>query len=185
MPRLRMLSCWAIALLVAVGCNQNSQQQPSAATPPSTAPQTAAAAAAQARLKAITGGNTKSPACALFTEQEIQLMLGAPVSAGETTGPLGTMCRWGGSADENAYFDIQLIDDVRYWAKRSGDPEYQKLDGIAKEAFVVKDFDGGYAAYALTDKQIVSIGMRGGSSSRDAAVAALRTVLDRLAKNNK
>ena len=27
--------------------------------------------------------------------------------------------------------------------------------------------------------------MRGGSSSRDAATAALRTVLDRLAKNNK
>jgi hypothetical protein len=184
MPRLRMSSCWAIVLLTAAGCNQNAQQQPSTANPQAAPPQNVAADA-QARLKAITGGNTKSPACALFTQQEIQLMLGAPVSPGETTGPLGTMCTWTGSADENARFDIQLIDDVRYWAKRSGDPEYQKLDGIAKEAFVVKDFDGGYAAYALTDKQIVSIGMRGGSSSRDAAVAGLRTVLDRLAKNNK
>ena len=90
---------------------------------------------------------------------------------------------WTGIADPEAHFEIQIIDDIQYWGKRSGDPGYEKLDGIGKEAFVVNGlFGSGFDAQAVTDKQIIAIGMKGGSAGRDAAVAALRTVVERISK---
>lgn len=138
---------------------------------------------AQARTTAITGAGKQCPACTMFTNADAELMLGAPVGPGETTGPLGTMCKWTSTSAPDTYLEIQIIDDVNYWAKRSLDPGYQPLDGIAKEAFVVPGLFGrGFDAQALTDKQVIAVGMNGGSASREAAVAALRTVVDRINK---
>ena len=173
-----------IVVLVALfitGCDATADPQPKPATADAKA-----LADAQAHAKAITGGGKQAPACALFTQQEISLMLGAPVSPGETTGPLGTMCQWTGSADPEVHFEIQIIDDISYWGKRSGDPGYEKIAGIGNEAFVVNGLLGsGFDAQAVTDKQIIAIGMTGGSASRDAAVSALRTVVDRISKAGK
>lgn len=171
-----------IAALLITGCSAepDKPQSQSQASPEK------ALAEAEAHAKAITGNGKQCPACTMFTPADVELMLGAPVTAGETTGPLGTMCKWSGASDPETFFEIQIIDDVHYWAKRSLDPGYEKLDGIAKEAFVVPGLFGrGFDAHALTDKQIIAVGMNGGSASRDAAVAALRTVLERINKAGK
>jgi hypothetical protein len=187
----RSLITFAVsALATCFGC-MNSQQQPQ---PAAAAPQTAqeqkpvsepeALAKAKEAEKALKVGGKVSPICSMFTQQEVELMYGARVKPGETAGPLGSACQWN-AAEGDGYFQIQIIDDVKYWGKQSLVPGYEELTGIGKEAFVVPEFGDGYTAQALTDKQIIAVGMRGGATSRDAAVGALKTVLERLQKSAK
>lgn len=169
MPRLRISIFCAFPMLIALGCIQNGQPQPSAAD-------------AKAGPKA-SDADKKCAACALLTEQDVQLMLGARVSPGKTN---DTTCKWTGADDDKTYLSIRIDDDTHYWpTDLSTFPEYQEAKGVGKKAFAFRYRDGGYAGMALTEKQVVMIIMRGGSSSRDAAIDSLRTVLDRLAKNNK
>jgi hypothetical protein len=184
-----MKTCALCALLACVGCTNTQQQQTPAATQqvaqdPNPISETEALAKAKELEKAIKGGGKVSPICSMFTQQEVELMYGAHLKTGETAGPLGTACQWN-SAEGDGYFQIQIIDDVKYWAKQSLVPGYEELKGVGKEAFVVPEFGDGYTAQAVTDKQIVAIGMRGGATSRDAAVGALKTVLERLQKSGK
>jgi hypothetical protein len=173
MPRTRMSTFCAIATLLALGCNLQPQQQSS---------KTESKTDTKAEPKA-NDADKKCAACALFTEQDVQLMLGARVSPGKTN---DTTCKWTVADDDKTYLSIRIDDDTHYWpTDLSTFPEYQEAKGVGKKAFAFRYRDGGYAGMALTEKQVVMIIMRGGSSSRDAATAALRTVLDRLAKNNK
>ena len=159
-----------VLLLISIGCSQNAPtqgqaqqhqgQQPAQSSGQLT--ESEALAKAKELEKALKGGGKVSPICSMFTQQEVELMYGDHLKPGETAGPLGTACQWN-AADGEGYFQIQIIDDVKYWGKQSLSPGYEELKGIAKEAFVVPEFGDGFTAQAVTEKQIVAIGMRGGS----------------------
>lgn len=163
----------SLFIVIAIGCSKSPEPK---------LPE--AVAEAQALAKAISGSDKPSPICAMFTPAEIELMLGMPVKPGETAGPLGTGCQWNASTGEGGFLQISVIDELKMWAKQSLSPGYEHLPGVAKDAFVVPELNG-YVAQALTDDHIVAIAMTGGSTSRDAAVGALKTVLERLQKKPK
>ena len=173
--------------MLPLGCSEDAatpgpvQQQ---AQPTAPASQSDTLAKAKELEKAIKGGGKLSPICSMFTQQEVELMYGARLKPGQTAGPLGSACQWD-AAEGEGYFQIQIIDDVKYWGKQSLVPGYEELKGVAKEAFVVPEFGDGYSAQAVTDKQIIAVSMRGGATSRDAAVGALKTVIERLQKSGK
>jgi hypothetical protein len=192
-PQIAFRSLITIALGALVACfgcaNSQQQPQPAEATAQTASdqkpvPESETLTKAKEADKATKGGGKVSPICSMFTQQEVELMYGARVKPGETAGPLGSACQWN-AAEGEGYFQIQIIDDVKYWGKQSLVPGYEELKGIGKEAFVVPEFGEGYTAQALTDKQIIAIGMRGGATSRDAAVGALKTVLERLQRSGK
>ena len=181
----RSLGCIAL-LILPLGCSQNAATPGAAqqAQPAAPASKSDDLAKGKDLEKAIQGGSKSSPICSMFTQQEVELMYGAHLKPGETAGPLGSACQWN-AAEGDGYFQIQIINDVKYWAKQTLAPGYEELKGIGKEAFVVPEFGDGYNAQALTEKQIVAVGMRGGATSRDAAVGALKTVVERLQKSGK
>jgi hypothetical protein len=186
MAKYQTSACIFTLLTFALGCDQNAatpgsaQPQPTQSAP--AVSESEALAKAKEAEKSLKGGGKVSPICSMFTQQEVELMYGAHVKPGETAGPLGSACQWN-AAEGDGYFQIQIIDDVKYWGKQSLVPGYEELKGIGKEAFVVPEFGEGYTAQAVTDKQIIAVGMRGGATSRDAAVGALKTVLERLQKS--
>jgi hypothetical protein len=122
---------------------------------------------------------TSEGLCSLFTREEIQELLGTPVEAGDVAGPLGTACQWNGSADDSAYAQIQVLRDTSYWEKPSLAKDYETLDGIGREAFVVPEM-GGWRAGALTDAAVIMVSVNGGTVNRDTAVQFLRSGLERL-----
>ena len=85
----------------------------------------------------------------------------------------------GSTSDMAIYAQIQVIKDTSYWNRPTMAAGYEALSGIGKEAYVVPEA-GGWSAGALTDTAVVIVAVNGGTSDRAAAVAFLRTVLERL-----
>jgi hypothetical protein len=117
--------------------------------------------------------------CALLSEQEAAAVLGQPVKPGVIAGPLGTACQWDARKDDDAWVQVQVIDDPGYWSKPSLAPGFQRVPGIGREAYVVPEF-GGWAAGALLEARLAVVSVAGGSSTRDRAVGLLQTVVSRL-----
>ena len=80
---------------------------------------------------------------------------------------------------DDAWVQVQVIDDPGYWSKPSLAHGFQRVPGIGKEAYVVPEF-GGWAAGALLEARLAVVSVAGGSSTRDRAVGLLQTVVSRL-----
>jgi hypothetical protein len=117
--------------------------------------------------------------CSLFAAAEIGRMLGRAMSEAQVSGPLDTVCQWESPTDEEAYAQVQVIDDTQYWETRSGVRGYETHPDVAHEAFTAPEL-GGWVAGALTDSRVVFISVNGGNSSRELALEMLRTALRRL-----
>jgi hypothetical protein len=151
----------------------------SAAASPETAASADAAASPDSATGAIAASADSSPLCGLFTAQEIEATLGAPVGAGSVAGPLGTACQWNGSSSDATYAQIQVIEDESYWSAPTLGEGYEELSGIGQEAYVIPEL-GGWTAGALTDKGIVAVALNGGTASHDSVIQFLRDVIARL-----
>lgn len=171
--------CLLLLALTLAGCSS----QPAATTATASSQAATASSDAAASSAAASGSNAASAPtselCALFTTQEIEGILGAPVGAGAVAGPLDTACQWSGSGSGATYAQIQVIDDPRYWAAPKLGEGYEELSDISNEAYVIPEL-GGWTASTLTDSGIVAVGLADGSASGDSTVQFLRTVLERL-----
>ncbi|MBS0641303.1 MAG: hypothetical protein JSS43_15625 [Proteobacteria bacterium] len=126
---------------------------------------------------ALSPAYAENDRCALLTRQEAASILGMPVSPGKTAGPAASACQF--DNDDDGYVQVQVIDDPRYWSPPKLAPDFRKVTGIGKEAYVVPEM-GGWTAGALLEGRLAVVSLSGGKSSADAAVNLLRTVVGRL-----
>jgi hypothetical protein len=120
-----------------------------------------------------------SPACRLFTRQEISSLLALPVGDGEVAGPLGTSCQWDATSDDASYVQVQIIPGHDYWTNPTRASGYEAVSGIGSEAYVHPEL-GGWTAGALTDTAVAAVSLAGGAASGETAVRLLRMLVERM-----
>jgi hypothetical protein len=175
------IACLAIVALVMAGCAGSSGQSgapgPSARIADATA---AAAPTANPPVAAVspagTPGGPANAYCSLFTVDEVQVILGAPVGTGGTAAG-GTGCQWAGQAG-GTYLQIQAIDDPSYYVEQTGADGFEEVPGIGLAAFVVPEL-GGWAAQAQTGSATYAVAVNGGTSTKQTAISLLRTLIER------
>lgn len=152
------LSAAAVVLLALLGtaCAREPAPSPSAAT-----------AIAVASPEVPTG------ACRLLTIAEVAAAVGAPVDAGEVTGPLESMCSWGIRDGSDRSVRLQLV-PREYWEDGARQPGGESLDGVGEKAFVGPWLDDQRAG-ALTPAGALFVM----SPLRDASLALLRLAVPR------
>lgn len=122
----------------------------------------------------LTGAGAQSPACKMFTRNEIAAAYGAAVAEGETSGPLGSGCSWALKSGNYQSVMVQLV-PRDYWEDGTEQPGGEALAGIGEKAFVGPWLDD-HRAGALTEKGAVYVM----SPKREASVALLRQAADRM-----
>ncbi len=114
----------------------------------------------------------------MFTVDEVQELLGAPVGPGEDAA-LGTGCQWSGDSSADAtYLQIQVIEDPSYYVEQSLGDGFEQVSGIANAAFVIPEL-GGWAGGAQSDSSTYAVAVNGGTASKEAAISLLRQLVER------
>ncbi len=167
-----------LACLVVAACSGSGS--PSAAPAGSggvaTATPTTAPGAASPTAAAHEGATSEY--CSLFTVDEVQAILGAPVGPGDDAA-LGTGCQWDGTDPEGGtMLQIQVIDDPSFYVEQSGAEGFEAVSGIGAAAFVVDEI-GGWSAQAQTDAATYAVIVRGGTATRLSAISLLKTLVER------
>ena len=144
------------------GCNKS----PGA---PGDAQKTADALSSGAAGKAGT-----SPACKLFTADEIAAYEGAPVAAGINAAG-GSGCQWM-DQDGEGYALLQIVPED-YYETSSSSPGYKELPDVGKKAFVVPE-DKGWGGGVIKGSQGIMFSTRG-TSTEAMAVMFLKEAMKR------
>jgi Protein of unknown function (DUF3558) len=166
-------------LLSACGSSGGPSAAASTASIGSAAPPSASADQASPDAPAASGSAAASnPLCDLFTIDEVQALLGAPVGPGEDAAQ-GTGCQWSGDSSVDAtYLQIQVIDDPSYYVEQSEGDGFEQVSGIGNAAFVIPEL-GGWAGGAQSSSSTFAVAVNGGTASKEAAISLLRQLVER------
>jgi hypothetical protein len=115
--------------------------------------------------------------CSLYTAMEIEQWLGVPVNEGHTSGPGGTACQWEATSADDAFVQIQVIEDTSYWEKPDRAPGYRVLENVGQEGYASQEGTG-WKAGALTDSAVVVVELQGGKANEASAIGLLRDTVD-------
>lgn len=165
--------------VILAGCGSAGGPSPASSTSTSP-PGSASAGPASPGAPAASGSAAaaSNPLCDLFTVDEVQELLGAPVGPGEDAA-LGTGCQWSGDSSADAtYLQIQVIEDPSYYVEQSLGDGFEQVSGIANAAFVIPEL-GGWAGGAQSDSSTYAVAVNGGTASKEAAISLLRQLVER------
>lgn len=127
-------------------------------------------------------GDPAAPAsgpCALFTQKEVEDLLGTRLGPGQLNAPMG-ICQWDASTDEDAIFaQIQVLDDPDYYVEQTLADGFEALSDLGERAFLVHD-SGGWTAQARTAGHVIAIRLVGGKADRERTIRFLRLALERV-----
>src|SRR3990172_5669222 len=134
--------CMAMA---AAGCSNDASrpQQESAPNGKPAGKLDAARAAVAKQAESSSATPAATGLCSLFTQKEVEDILGAPLSAGKVAGPMGTACHWDGSTDADAIFaQVQVLKDTKYWINPAQAKGYEAVKDAGKEAYSIPEQEG-------------------------------------------
>jgi hypothetical protein len=126
-------------------------------------------------LTALTRATGPEDPCLLFTQAEIETLLGAPVKAGSAS---MAGCQWS-APDHEVSAQIQIIEDTSYYEPHKGAKGYEELSGVGLYGWSGFELDS-WVASSNTGRFVLLTMVTGAKADRSTAVKFLSLLAERV-----